>query len=270
MLGAVLIVGALSLLTITAIDTFAGDDGDDSFTVGLGVEQPPDDDGDGDGDEPAAPRATTTTTQPAVTTTTTAGEAEVLGDVTSREPGVEDADDPPASATPPPTPEVTSPPPTSPPPPAPPTTVCQDSGDPACGTFRWEPQPADDEVEVEEVSVPLRAEVGQEVTLAVDVVERAGAEAIGACASWTVDDPGVPNVSTCEAVNHSCDRYGPHQPPPPADDRVPVARTVTFTEPGEREIQVGGHTATHLPDGCANPYLSSWSRTYVIVVEPAA
>ena len=48
-----------------------------------------------------------------------------------------------------------------------------------------------------------------------------------------------------------------------------VQRTVTFTTPGEHEVQVGGHTATHLADGCANPWFAGWSRTYVVVVEDA-
>ena len=48
-----------------------------------------------------------------------------------------------------------------------------------------------------------------------------------------------------------------------------VQRTVTFTTPGEHEVQVGGHTATHLADGCANPWFAGWSRTFVVVVEDA-
>lgn len=265
--GAVLIVAALSLLTITVIDTFDGGD-DDAVAVGLGVEEPPatdEDDADDESDDDGEVRRTTTTTRPSATTTS---EPEVLGDVTTRDdepaPTTTAAPRPTGPSSPPATVGTTLPPSTTT------TTTCQDSRDPACGPLRWEPEPAPYEVQVEEVSVPLRAVVGEELTLRVDVVERAGADAIGACASWAVDDPGVPNVSTCEAVNHSCDRYGPHQPPAPRTDRVPVTRTFSFTEPGEREVTVSGHTATHLADGCANPYLASFSRTYVIVVEAEA
>jgi hypothetical protein len=271
--GAVTIVAALSLLTVSALSAF---DRDDRETVGLGIEESGD-----DGTAPIRPRPRPTTS---TTTTTTPAEApEVLGDVTTREgegpaPTTTAAADPTPSATgapvPPapaptsaPTPPATAAPTTAPPPTAPPTTVCRNSTDPGCGEFRWDPEPDAGAVEVEVVSVPRRAVVGQPTTFAVDVIERAGADAIGACASWATDDPGVPSVSTCEAVNHSCDRYGPHDPPAARSDRVRVSRTISFTAPGEYRVTVGGHTATHLADGCASPYLDSWSRSFVVVVE---
>jgi hypothetical protein len=127
---------------------------------------------------------------------------------------------------------------------------------------------------VEEISVPrLGIVVGEEVTFAVDYTELAGAEAVGACASWAFPtDAGVPELdSGCDSIeNRSCLRYGPHAPPPASADRVRVFRTMSFTEPGVHTVTISGHTATHLADGCANPYLASWSRTYTIEVEAAA
>lgn len=251
MAGAVCIVAAVALLTVAAIGFLDG--GDDQRATGVEADRP----------------TPTTTEARARRTTTTTADLDVLGDVTEREPGSTTTTAAPGPA-PTPAPALPTPPPTTapaPPPAAPTTTTCRNSTDPACGPLVWDPAPGPYEVEVEEVSVPLRAVVGEAVTFAVDHVERAGPDAIGACATWTVDDPGVPNVSTCEAVNHSCARFGPHDPPPPSTERVRVQRTVTFTSPGTYQVQVGGHTATHLADGCANPHLASWSRTYEVVVE---
>jgi hypothetical protein len=77
-------------------------------------------------------------------------------------------------------------------------------------------------------------------------------------------------VSTCEAIAHSCDRYGPHAPPPPASHPVRLAHSVTFPDPGTYAVEVGGNTATHLADGCGSPYVTSWSRSYTVVVEQAS
>lgn len=259
--GAVTIVAALSLLTVSALSVLDGDD-DDRQTVGIGPEVPGTDD-----DE----RSTTTVRRRATTTTS---EPEVLGEVTSRDP---DPTAPPTTAAPGPPPgptpagPVASPAPatTTPRATAPPTTVsCRNSTDPACGTFRWDPEPADAPVPVEVVSAPpAEARVGDTITLALDYVERAGAEAVGACGGWTVRGPGFSDATTCEAVAHSCARYGPHDPPVARDDRVRVTRTLTFDEPGTYRIQAEGTTATHLSDGCASPYLASWSvDTYTVTV----
>jgi len=249
--GAICIVAALALFTVAAMGALTGDD--EQRTVGLDVDRD----------------ATTTTTEARTRRTTTTQGPDVLGDVTARDPETTTSTTVAAAPDPTPTPSP-APPPTAapaPPPSSPPTTTCRNSTDPACGPLVWDPAPGPYEVEVVEVSVPLGAVVGEEVTFSVDFVERAGADAIGACASWTVDAPGVPNVSTCEAENHACGRHGPHDPPAARTDRVRVERTVTFTDAGEYEVHVGGHTATHLADGCANPHLASWSRTYVVVVE---
>jgi hypothetical protein len=122
---------------------------------------------------------------------------------------------------------------------------------------------------VREVSVPDRVQVGEPVTFAVDWEERAGSDAVGACATWSILAPGVESVSACEAIAHRCGRYGPHDPPPPSSHAVRLARTVTFAEPGTYTVTGGGNTATHLADGCASPYLNSWSRSSTVTVDPA-
>ena len=268
--GAVAIVAALSLLTVSAISLLDSDDGGRQ-TVGLGPELPGDDEPD---------RTTTTRRRSTTSTTTTSTSApEVLGEVTTRDPGATTSTTAaaPAGGGPRPatrptaTPVAPGPGPTTTAPPstAPPTTVCRNSTDPSCGPFRWDPEPTGYDVEVRVVTVPLRVTVGEEVTFAVDVVERAGPDALGACAGWTVRHPDIVNTSTCEVANHSCARTGPHDQPAPSEHLVPVTRTVTFPTAGEFEVEVSGHTATHLADGCASPWFDGFIRTYQVeVVEP--
>lgn len=255
LIAAVAVVGALTLLTVTVMD---GDEGPETATADLDADV---------GTRRARPPTTTPTTRSTSTTATpppTTAPPAVLGDVTQRGAGTGPAPSSAPAVTAAPTPTTTTAAPTTT------TATCRGSVDPACGPLVWDPEPGPYEVEVYAVDVPIEAVVGEPVTLAVEYVEPAGVAAIGACTFWTVDDPGVVNTSSCEEVAHACDRYGPHDPPAPSRDRVPVRRQVTFTTPGEHTISVSGHTATHLPDGCGNPYLNSLERSYTVIVRERA
>src|SRR3546814_10443564 len=82
-----------------------------------------------------------------------------------------------------------------------------------------------------------------------EYVDPAGIDAQGACLNWYVSDPGVVNTSSCEVINPSCPRTGPHDPPAPVADRILLERSITFETPGEHEVRIGGHIGTHLADG---------------------
>jgi len=278
-IAAVLVVAALSLLTVTVMSGFGPEDDDVALL-------------DTEGYEPSTSttsttvRSTTTTTRPRRSTTTVAPRPstteapQVLGAVTQRVPGSSSSIDGPAPATstttgafrPSPAPAPAPAPTTSPPPPttsAPTTTttvVCWNSTDPACGPLSWEPDPGPYDVKAYALYVPSSAYVGERVVFAVNRVERAGADALGACTTWQVSDPGVVSTSSCEEVERSCGRYGPHAPPAASRDEVTHSHAVTFTTPGEHTVRVSGNTATQLADGCASPYLESWSRTYTVIV----
>ena len=162
-----------------------------------------------------------------------------------------------------------SPPPTTTAPPAPTTTTttpCRNSTDPACGPFSWDPAPGPYEVEVYAVSTPVAARVGEPVTFAVEYVDPAGTDAQGACLNWYVSDPGVVNTSSCEVINPSCPRTGPHDPPAPSEDRILLERSITFETAGEHEVSIGGNIGTHLADGCESPYRNTFTRTFTVVV----
>lgn len=256
--AAVVVVAALSLLTVTVMGSIGGDD-DRAFV-----------DVDGSTSTTEAPRRT-----PPRPTTTTTEAPEVLGETTDRTPDADiepDASSDDGSATGPPTtgapaagpapapaPTTTAAPAPTPPPTAPPTTVCRNSTDPSCGDFRWDPQPGAYEVEVYAVSTPVAAAAGEPVTFAIDYVDPAGPDALGACVNWSAP-AAVIDISTCEAIATDCARTGPHDPPAPSQERIRVERTLTFDEPGTYEVSVGGNVATHLADGCESPYRNTLER----------
>src|SRR3546814_20225880 len=95
-----------------------------------------------------------------------------------------------------------------------------------------------------------------------EYVDPAGIDAQGACLNWYVSDPGVVNTFSCEVINPSCPRSGPHDPPAPVADRILLERSITFETPGENEVRIGGNIVTHIDDGCERPYLNTFSRPF--------
>lgn len=283
LVAAVAVVAALSLLTVTVMSGLGGG-GDESAFVHVDADV---DDSTSATEAPRrrAPRPTSTTT------TTTTSAPEVLGDTVEREPDGEApaagtstaAPDPdgirqiprptsPRTPTPPapapaprPPARVTSPTTTTQPP-APPTTVCRNSTNPACGKHTWSPAPGTAEVEVVEVEIPTAVQVGVPVTFAIDYVDPAGPDALGACINWSAPD-AVTNISHCTAIKTDCARYGPHDPPARRDALIPVESEFVFDTPGTYEVTVGGNLATHLADGCTSPYQTTMdTRTFTITV----
>jgi hypothetical protein len=253
--AAVAVVAALSLLTVTVMSSI-GDDDDNEQAI-LDVED--------------STTTTTTVTRriPPRPTTTTTNPPEVLGDTTEREPDASTTTVSPAptsttaASTParpsqqtvrgpapaPPTPTTTRPPTAT----TTTTVPCRNSTDPSCGQLTWDPERGAYQVEVHEVSIPLTGEAGEPVRFAVDYVDRAGPDARGACVNWSA--PGAEtNISSCEIIDTDCARTGPHDPPPPSEERIPVAMEFVFPEPGVYEVTVSGNLATHLADACPSPW----------------
>lgn len=259
-ISAVVVVAALSLVTVTIMSSVGSDD-ERAFV---------------DADGSTSTTLTTSGRRAPRPTTTTTEAPEVLGETTQRVPDAssEPAAPPVSPATPAPTTAPSTAPataaPAAPAAPAPTTTTttppCRNSTDPSCGSFSWDPAPGPYEVEIYAVSTPIAARVGEPVRFAVEYVDPAGTDAQGACLNWYVSDPGVVNTSSCEVINPSCARTGPHDPPAPVGDRILLERTITFETPGEHEVRIGGNIGTHLADGCESPYRNSFTRTFTIVV----
>lgn len=256
-ISAVVVVAALSLLTVTIMSSVGNDDERASV--------------DADGSSTSTSTTVSSGRRAPRPTTTTTEAPEVLGETTERVP---DASSDPAA------PLVSPAAPTTAPAAAPTaaaattalpattttTVLCRNSTDPSCGPFSWDPAPGPYEVEVYAVSTPIAAAVGEPVRFAVEYVDPAGIDAQGACLNWYVSDPGVVNTSSCEVINPSCPRTGPHDPPAPVADRILLERSITFETPGEHEVRIGGNIGTHLADGCESPYRNTFTRTFTIVV----
>ena len=153
-----------------------------------------------------------------------------------------------------------SPPPVGFEPPPPTALQCRNSRDPACGQFRWDPDPggnADLEITV---AAPQAVKAGETVTFTV-----------------TVRDPDHIVTGNCTSVRGAqgegfpCSppdcppAYGPWTPPP----RQAGSRTFTFTGTygvGTHEVAFTFHTDR---DGCQDPYGSFRTQRVAVQVTPA-
>lgn len=154
----------------------------------------------------------------------------------------------------------------APAPTAPPTTRCRNSVEPTCGPLIWDPAPQNQEPVVSVVESSEEATVGVPVRLVVAVEDPDGGAGDGICEDWSSSDPGVIATGSCSDVPERCARFGPHDPPAPSPTRTVHGSTVTFTEVGVQTVTVSGFTPDTLPDGCPNPYHSSWTHTFEVVV----
>jgi len=140
----------------------------------------------------------------------------------------------------------------------PPTTVpagptCRNSTDPACGDFRWDPQPAPNQaITAAFVDAPQTVTAGEAATFTV---------------AWS--DPDAP----LEYDNFSADgvglampcamepRYGPWTPPDAVAGSGELTYTHTFTEPGTYTVVVSIGTGQ-----CGSPYADTATRELTVTV----
>ena len=247
----------LVLLALPLITLLPGDDGDDEdITVAAENDREP------TTTETTARRRTTTTV---VSTETTIGEAVIVApDTIVLEPETESESDDevglaPATSVvrrPPPTgpsPTTTAPPATTTPPPS-----CVNSRDPACGEFRWEPQPS--------ANQPLSVQFINPGTIVEDqpvsfTVAWSDGDATLSFANFAVDGGALLSQACTQEQ-----RFGPWTPPAPNGGSGNVtSNSFTFSEPGDHVVSVLVSTAD-----CNNPYASEATREMVVTVQPAA
>ncbi len=196
---------------------------------------------------------TSTVAAPSTSTTTVAPAIEVLDEAVVVPTTV-------AASTPP--TETVPPAPT-----APPTTrTCRNSREASCGPWSWDPRPVDRAPTATPGPVPAVVSVGEEVRFAVVVEDPDGGEGQRPTSAWSF--PGL-SIDADGPVDARCDRHGPQDPPAPTPDRFELATTWTFDEPGTHVVEARGTTNQLLDDGCENPYASTWSATWTVVVEGA-
>jgi hypothetical protein len=189
--------------------------------------------GDGDG-----PRDAVVAADPDGSTTappTTADRPVITGDVehpvftgttdtTLDVPGTAVTEPPPSPTTP-----STSPPTTRPP------AGCHDSYDPACGPFRWDPEPAANRemtvtVEVDRTTVAA----GEPVTITARAADADGPARI--CALLT--DAAVQEPACAFAACAEQERHGPWEPPTPQPGEDSETLVHTYDRPGTYTVSV--------------------------------
>lgn len=162
------------------------------------------------------------------------------------------------SATPPrgTTPTVTAPPP-------PPGRVCRNSTDPVCGTFRFDPVPANAPLVLSATARTATVRVGDEIV--VDVTwSDADAGLFVTGADWG-QDGGVGVPFFCSRVEQ---RYGPWDPPPPAGGSGTYTAVHTYDAPGTYTPSFSALTARTSSPDCRDPYRSEASTGVTITVTP--
>ena len=156
-----------------------------------------------------------------------------------------------------------------PPPPATTTTTvaCRNSSDPACGPFRFDPQPGpDNPMFVHIVVGPPSPVAGQAVEFTVTLTDPDGVSRAGSTYNWGDSGIGESSVDPCE-------KYGPWDPPARDPARATEVLTLrhTYAQPGTYKVVF---FFTGDPFDCVDsvtgrgdrPYASSASGTVTIEV----
>jgi hypothetical protein len=147
------------------------------------------------------------------------------------------------------------------------TVACRNSSDPACGPFRFDPQPGlDAPMFVHIVVGPPSPVAGQEVEFTVTLTDPDGVSRAGSTYNW--GDSGVGESSV-----HPCEKYGPWDPPARDPARATEVLTLrhTYAQPGTYKVVF---FFTGDPFDCVDsvtgrgdrPYASSASGTVTIEV----
>lgn len=143
--------------------------------------------------------------------------------------------------------------------PAPVTTVpaaptCRNSTDPACGEFRWDPQPAPNQpLTAAFVDAPATAAVGEEVTFA---VAWSDPDAQLEYDSFSADGVGLAQACAMQP------RYGPWTPPDAVAGSGELSYTHVFTEAGTYTVVVSLGTGD-----CTGPYADTATVEATVTVE---
>lgn len=153
---------------------------------------------------------------------------------------------------------------------APPATagpVCRNSTDPACGDFRWDPQPANEPVTVTITPSNPNPVVGEEVVFTVRWSDPDAAEAFATFRSGDDADVGPTHGDTvCRG------RSGPWTPPPGSPGQGVDEFRRVYTAAGTYEASTYVETDGPGSEGCDNwdAYGSEGTASVTITVSPAA
>lgn len=140
--------------------------------------------------------------------------------------------------------------------------VCQDSYNPACGTFRWDPAPGPIDQSSVSISVdPPHPLAGQLVTFTVTLSDPD--TSVTACGQIDFGD-GIGQGCAAGTVPQCATRYGPWEPPAKTASTAEGQYQHTFPNTGSYTIVVRYPTGSP----CYDPYQSSVTGSITVTVGP--
>jgi hypothetical protein len=142
------------------------------------------------------------------------------------------------------------------------TAVCRNGYDPACGPFRWDPQPSNRPMDVEASSSPQEAKVGQEVVFTIRV--RDDGPVTSGCYNQQEYGDGTSTV-VCTAACVGALKYGPWDPPPPENGSIDETFRHTFSGPGTYTARFAYNVGS---DCSFSPYRSGGQASVQVTVTP--
>jgi len=146
--------------------------------------------------------------------------------------------------------------------------VCRNSIDPACGRFRWDPQPgADSPVDISVTYSPALPRVGQEVTVTVHARD---ADARVGDVTMMYGDERASLIPPASTVACDAEPAGPWTPPARTPDEIVRTFRHVFTRAGDLRLAAYTASADALNPTCPpNPYASQGTATVPIHVGSA-
>ena len=151
--------------------------------------------------------------------------------------------------------------------PTPAPETCRNSTDPACGDFRWDPDPGPNAPLTADVRItPAHPAVGQKVTFTISAHDPDASR--GGLGGWGFGDG--PNVAVTGLYPGGCDRHGPWSPPARTPSTWEETLTNTYRHAGTFRASFIVRSATPGIAGCPDPYASGGTAEIVVNVSDHA
>lgn len=216
------------------------------------------------GTDPGGEQEVDLTTGPVTSTTASGAAASDTTTASSSTTVLPDAD-PPASTTTasPLSPPTVAGPPVESPTTSPPTIECRNSYDPACGPFRYDPEPVNGPMTVDVSASPNAPSAGEEVVFTVTVNDDGPIYPDNCVNSQQYGDLTPSSVCTAACIPQR-ERFGPWDPPPPEPRTVTEQFGHVYERPG---VYTAEFTYNAGADCSFSPYRSRGSGTVTIVVQ---
>lgn len=146
------------------------------------------------------------------------------------------------------------------------TLACRNSSEPACGPFRYDPEPPNGGMTVEVIVGSSHARPGEEVTFDVTVHDD-GPVRLGHCVNtqWFGDEEAVSTGCMAACTPSKPPRYGPWDPPPPKPMTYREVFKHVYEKPG---TYVATFAYNRASDCSSDPYRSTGQSQVEVTVSP--